>query len=65
MEDVKQHSLLKGRLCRWRGVWCYPEASCPNKIVFADLDKIIKKALKNLFLVCGFLWREPELWNHE
>lgn len=56
MEDFEQHSLLKGWLCRQQGVWCYPKASCPNKIVFADFDKIIKT--ENLFLVCGFLWRE-------
>lgn len=39
-----------------QGGWCYPKASCPNKTVFADLDKIIKT--ENLFLVCGFFWRE-------
>lgn len=56
MEDFKQQALLKGWLCGQQGVWCYPKASCPDKIVFTDLDKTIKP--ENLFLVRGFLWRE-------
>lgn len=54
MEDFKQHSLLKGWWSRWQGVWCYPKASCLNKIVFADMDKIIKP--ENVSGV--FLWRD-------
>lgn len=57
MEDFKQHSLLKGWWSRRQGVWCYPKASCLNKIVFADMDKIIKT--ENVSGV--FLWRDLRL----